>query len=128
MVHGRPSHVDLSHHRSHPPGHLEKLRLVGICLRLLQPGLHPSLLDHDPIRELIFEPFRFKALSFTMLNGKTTEEVVKFNSLDGGHSLLVRAALTSDPEVNMLLAGILVKVEIAIALIKLALLAFWNCH
>merc|ERR1712032_459931 len=38
------------------------------------------------------------------------------------------SALTSNPEVNMLLVGILVKMEVAIALIELTLLTFWNCH
>ena len=46
----------LLHHRSHPPGNLEKLRLVSVRLGFLQAGLHATLLDHHPIRELVLEP------------------------------------------------------------------------
>ena len=87
----------LLHHRSHPPGNLEELRLVSVRLSFLQPGLHASLLNHDSIGELVLEPLlqqrmffqsckiartdRFEALHLSMLNRKSSKQVVKLHSL-----------------------------------------------
>ena len=45
----------LSHNRSRTASNLEKLCLVGVRLSLGQTGLHATLLDHDPVWELILE-------------------------------------------------------------------------
>ena len=87
----------LLHHRSHPPGNLEKLRLVSVRLGFLQTTLHPAFLDHYPIRELVLEPLlqqrmffhswkifrtdRFEALNLSMLNRKSSKQVIKLHSL-----------------------------------------------
>merc|ERR1712226_1119721 len=131
-----PSSWQRSDRRSSSPG--SKLRILSTRrssfqnraqtrLSLGQTGLHAALLDHYPVRELILEARRFETLNLAVLNRKTAEEVVELHSLDGSHRLLVDTALRSDPEVNMLLVGILVKVEIAVALVELALLTFWHC-
>merc|ERR1719219_2483530 len=127
VVHRRPGHVHLGHNRSRTASDLEKLRLVGVRLSLGQTGLHAALLYHYPVRELILEARRLETLNLAVLNRKTAKEVVELHSLDGSHCLLVDTALRANPEVNMLLVGILVKVEIAIALVELALLTFWHC-
>merc|ERR1719244_2142138 len=128
VVHRGPGHVHLLHHRSHPPGYLEELCLVSVRLGFLQPSLHPAFLDHYPIRELVLEPLRFEALHLSMLNRKSSKQVVKLHSLDCGDRLFVNTALVSDPEVNVLFDWVLIEVDVTIALIELALLTFWNFH
>merc|ERR1712226_844643 len=114
----------LSRRRSSFRNRAQTRRLVGVRLSLGQTGLHATLLDHYPVRELILEARRFETLNLAVLNRKTAKEVVELHSLNGSNCLLVDTALRSNPEVNMLLVRILVKVEIAIALVELAFLTF----